>query len=65
MGVGKVKRHPEKTGRFEKPDLLRDDSCADGKYLFFSRKFDIYWVDAGIIEKLRPKKLTIKQGDKP
>jgi len=38
---------------------------ADGKYLFFSRKFDIYWVDAGIIEKLRPKNLTIKQGDKP
>jgi len=26
---------------------------ADGKYLFFSRKFDIYWVSANIIEKLR------------
>lgn len=30
---------------------------ADGKYLFFSRKFDIYWVDANIIEELKPEKL--------
>lgn len=33
----------------------------DGKYLFFSRFFegtaDIYWVDAKIIEKLKPKEL--------
>jgi hypothetical protein len=28
---------------------------ADGKYLFFSRKFDIYWVSANIIEELRQK----------
>jgi len=28
----------------------------DGEYLFFSRKFDIYWVSAKIIEDLRPKK---------
>jgi hypothetical protein len=29
---------------------------ADGKYLFFSRGYDIYWVSAKIIEDLRPKK---------
>jgi hypothetical protein len=28
---------------------------ADGKYIFFSRKYDIYWMDAKIIEELRPK----------
>jgi len=28
---------------------------ADGKYLFFSRKFNIYWISAKIIEDLRPK----------
>jgi len=27
---------------------------ADGKYLFFSRKFDIYWVDVKMIEELKP-----------
>jgi dipeptidyl aminopeptidase/acylaminoacyl peptidase len=27
----------------------------DGKYLFFSRAGDIYWVSAGILERLRPK----------
>ena len=27
----------------------------DGKYLFFNRNGDIYWVDAKIIETLRPK----------
>lgn len=27
---------------------------ADGKYLFFSRKFDIYWMSADFIAKLRP-----------
>jgi hypothetical protein len=26
----------------------------DGKFMFFSRKGDLYWVDAGFIEKLRP-----------
>jgi len=26
---------------------------ADGKYLFFTRKFDVYWVSAEFIEKLR------------
>jgi hypothetical protein len=30
---------------------------ADGKFLFFSRKFDIYWVSANIIDKLRQKVL--------
>ena len=29
---------------------------ADGMYLFFSRKFDIYWVDARIIKDLKPKR---------
>jgi Tol biopolymer transport system component len=29
----------------------------DGKYFFFSRGGDIYWVDAKIIEELRPKEL--------
>jgi hypothetical protein len=33
----------------------------DGKYMFFSREnygtLDIYWVDAKIIEELRPKEL--------
>ena len=33
---------------------------ADGKYLFFSRKFDIFWVSAKIIEDLRPKGLRAK-----
>lgn len=28
----------------------------DGRYLFFSSEGDIYWVDAELIEKLRPKK---------
>lgn len=28
---------------------------ADGKYLFFSRRFDVYRVSANIIEELRPK----------
>lgn len=28
---------------------------ADGKFLFFSRKLDVYWVDAKIIDDLRPK----------
>jgi hypothetical protein len=27
---------------------------ADGRYLFFSRKRDIYWVSAKVIEELRP-----------
>jgi len=30
---------------------------ADGKYLFFSRKFDIYWVDAKILEEFKSKTL--------
>ena len=29
----------------------------DGKYFFFSRSGDIYWMDAKIIEKLKPKQL--------
>lgn len=29
----------------------------DRKYFFFSRGGDIYWVDAKIIEKLKPKEL--------
>lgn len=29
----------------------------DGKYLFFSRYVSIYWVDAGIIEDLKPGEL--------
>jgi Tol biopolymer transport system component len=42
-----------------------DEGCAslspDGKYIFFSRysdkagKSDIYWVDSGVIERLRPR----------
>jgi hypothetical protein len=28
----------------------------DGKYLFFSSRGDIYWVDVKIIEKFKPKK---------
>ena len=28
----------------------------DGKYLFFNRHEDIYWVDASFIEELRPRK---------
>jgi len=30
----------------------------DGKYFFFSRGGDIYWVDAGFIEDLKPKEKT-------
>lgn len=37
----------------------------DGKYLFFTRsqdrKGDIYWIDAKIIEELRPEKSQLKQ----
>jgi len=29
----------------------------DGKYLFYTNKGDIYWIDAKIIEELRPKEL--------
>jgi hypothetical protein len=29
----------------------------DGKYLFFEKNHDIYWVDAKIIEELKPKEL--------
>ncbi len=28
----------------------------DGKYMFFIGRGDIYWIDAGFIEKLRPKR---------
>ena len=28
----------------------------DGKYLFFQRNNDVYWVDASFIEELRPKR---------
>lgn len=34
---------------------------ADGNYLFFSRKMDIYWVEAKIIEELRPKNVIKKE----
>ncbi len=38
------------------------ENCAmltpDGKYLFFTRAGDIYWVDARIIEEFRPAKKT-------
>ncbi len=30
---------------------------ADGKYFFFSRGGDIYWMDARIIEELKPDEL--------
>ena len=30
---------------------------ADGKYLFFVRNGDVYWVDARVIEKLKRKEL--------
>lgn len=26
----------------------------DGKYLFFALRDDMWWVDAGVIEELRP-----------
>ena len=29
----------------------------DGKYLFYSNKGDIYWVDAKFIAELKPKDL--------
>ena len=29
---------------------------ADGKYMFFIGQGDIFWVEAGFIEELRPKK---------
>jgi len=28
----------------------------DGKYFFFTRGADIYWISAKIIEELRPKR---------
>jgi len=41
----------------EKIDGTLEDMCPtvspDGKYFFFSRKGDIYWVDAQILEKFR------------
>jgi hypothetical protein len=36
----------------------------DYKYLFFSSQGDIYWVDAKIIEELKPKDLEINQSKK-
>lgn len=33
----------------------------DGKYLFFHRNNDIYWVDAEIIDDLKPKELASKE----
>ena len=33
----------------------------DNKYLFFCNRGDIYWVDAKIIEELRPKELLKKE----
>jgi len=39
---------------FRKEDGITSIS-PDGKYLFFQRSNDIYWVDASFIEELRPK----------
>ena len=39
-------------GKFHVPVV-----SGDGKYLFFEKNGDIYWVDASIIKKLRPKNL--------
>jgi hypothetical protein len=33
----------------------------DGKYIFFRAYDDVYWVDAGIIDKIRPKGITAKK----
>lgn len=42
-------------------NTTRNEICAfvsrDGKYLFFSRNASIYWVDAGIIQDLKPGEL--------
>lgn len=36
----------------------------DRKYLFFHRNNDIYWVDAKIIEDLKPKDMTSNEKEK-
>ncbi|MGD9141282.1 MAG: hypothetical protein PVJ42_07055 [bacterium] len=33
----------------------------DGKYIFFKAYDDVYWVDAGIVEKIKPKGITAKK----
>lgn len=44
-----------------KLDLLGGEMLAtitaDGKYLFFCNRGDIYWVDAKVVEELKPKEL--------
>lgn len=55
----------ERDGAWTRPVSLGDDVnsrdyegnsfvTADGRYLFFSRKQDVFWVSAKIIEELRP-----------
>jgi Tol biopolymer transport system component len=43
----------------DKINAIANEMCAsvspDGRYLFFSRQGDIYWLDARIIEELKPK----------
>jgi ankyrin repeat protein len=45
---------------FGQADTKEYESCPtispDGKFLFFGRDHDIYWVNAAVIEKLRPNK---------
>ena len=33
----------------------------DGKYIFFRADNDVYWVNAGIVEKIKPKGITAKK----
>lgn len=33
----------------------------DGKYIFFRAGDDVYWVDAGIVQKIKPKGITAKK----
>ncbi len=42
------------------PDTRGAYISPDGKYLFFSYKGDIWWVDTRVIEKLKPKELKNK-----
>ncbi len=55
--------YKNKKGKWNKPEFIDTGMdvnnfgvlSPDGKYLFFTSKGDIYWVDAKIIETLRPK----------
>jgi Tol biopolymer transport system component len=42
------------------PDSRGAYISPDGKYLFFSYKDDIWWIDTKVIEKLKPKELRNK-----